>query len=75
MTLTKYKDFLDLSIKDSTNYLSACGLNTSNRKVELVARAYLIYKAMSKSAVARAHLICKSMSKSNLLKQVPIQAQ
>ena len=60
MTLTKYKDFFDLSIKDLTNYLSACGLNTSSRKVELVARAYLI---------------CKSMSKSNLLKQVPIQAQ
>ena len=60
MTLTKYKDFLDLSIKDLTNYLSACGLNTSSRKVEQVARAYLI---------------CKSMSESNLLKQVPIQAQ
>ena len=60
MTLTKYKDFLDLSIKDLTNCLSACGLNTSSRKVELVARAYLI---------------CKSMSESNLLKQVPIQAQ
>ena len=60
MTLTKYKDFLDLSIEDLTNYLSACGLNTSSRKVELVARAYLI---------------CKSMSESNLLKQVPIQAQ
>ena len=60
MTLTKYKDFLDLPIKDLTNYLSACGLNTSSRKVELVARAYLI---------------CKSMSESNLLKQVPIQAQ
>ena len=40
MSLGKYKDFLDLSIKDLTNYLSVCGLNFSGRKVELVARAF-----------------------------------
>ena len=40
MPLEKYEDFLDLSIKDSTNNLSVCGLNTSGRKVELVARAF-----------------------------------
>ena len=37
--LEKYEDFLDLSIKDSTNYFSVHGLNTSGRKVQLVARA------------------------------------
>ena len=40
MPLEKYQDFLDLSIKDSTNSLSVCGLNTSGKKVELVARAF-----------------------------------
>ena len=40
MPLEKYDDLLDLSIKDLTNYLSVCGLNTSGRKVELVARAF-----------------------------------
>ena len=40
--LKKYEDFLDLSIKDLTNYLLVRGLNTSSRKVELVAMAYLI---------------------------------
>ena len=29
MSLEKYKDFLDLLIKDFTKYLSVCGLNTS----------------------------------------------
>ena len=42
MPLEKCKDFLDLSIKDLTNYLSVRGLNTSSRKVGLVAREYLI---------------------------------
>ena len=37
MTLEKYEDFLDLSIRDSTNYLSVRGLNTSGRKAESVA--------------------------------------
>ena len=40
MPLEKYEDFLDLSIKDSTNYFSVLGLNTSGRKVELVARVF-----------------------------------
>ena len=40
MHLGKYEDLLDLSVKNSTNYLSAPGLNTSSRKVELVARAF-----------------------------------
>ena len=38
MPIGKYEDFLDLSIKDLTNYLLVCGLNTSGRKVGLVAR-------------------------------------
>ena len=40
MHLGKYEDLLDLSVKNSTNYLSAPSLNTSSRKVELVARAF-----------------------------------
>ena len=40
MTLGKYGDFLDFSIKDLTNYLSVRGLNTSCRKVKLVPRAF-----------------------------------
>ena len=32
MFLEKYEDFLDLSIKDSTNYLPVRGLNTSGEK-------------------------------------------
>ena len=44
MPLEKYEDFLDLSIKDLTNYLSVCGLNTSSRKVKLVARAFTTFE-------------------------------
>ena len=44
MPLEKYEDFLDLSIKDLTNYLSVRGLNTSGRKVELVARAFAAFE-------------------------------
>ena len=40
VSLGKYEDFLDLSIKDLTNYLSVRGLNTSGIKVELVPRAF-----------------------------------
>ena len=40
MHLGTYEDLLDLPVKNSTNYLSAPGLNTSGRKVELVARAF-----------------------------------
>ena len=44
MPLEKYEDFLDISVKDSTNSSSVCGLNTSVRKVELVARAFPVFK-------------------------------
>ena len=44
MPLEKYEGFLDLSIKDSTNSWSVCGLNTSGRKVELVVRAFPAFK-------------------------------
>ena len=44
MPLEKYEDFLDLLIKDPTNYLSVHGLNTSGRKVELVARAFSAFE-------------------------------
>ena len=44
MPLEKYEDFLDLSIKDLTNYLSVSGLNTSSRKVKLVARAFTTFE-------------------------------
>ena len=40
----KYDNFLDLSMKDSRNYLSVCGLNTSSRNVELVARAFRAFE-------------------------------
>ena len=42
--LEKYEDFLDFSIKDSINNPSVCGLNTSGRKVELVARTFPAFK-------------------------------
>ena len=44
MPLGKYEGFLDLSIKDLTNHLSVPGLNTSGRKVELVARAIAAFE-------------------------------
>ena len=44
MPLEKYEDFLHLSIKDSTNYLSVRGLNTSGKKVLLVARAFSAFE-------------------------------
>ena len=44
MLLEKYEDFFDLSIKDLTNYLAVRGLNTSGRKVELVARALAAFE-------------------------------
>ena len=40
MPLTTYEDFLGLSVKQLTNYLSVCVLNSSGRKVELIARAF-----------------------------------
>ena len=44
MSLGKYEGFLDLSIKDLTNYLSVPGLHTSGRKVELVAREFAAFE-------------------------------
>ena len=44
MPLEEYEDFLDLPIKDLTNCLSVRGLNTSSRKVELVARAFAAFE-------------------------------
>ena len=40
--ITTYEDFLELSVKQLTDYLSDRGLNTSGtgRKVELIARAF-----------------------------------
>ena len=40
MPLTTYEDFLELSVKQLTGCLSVRGLNTSGRKVELIARAF-----------------------------------
>ena len=40
MPLHSYEDFLDLTVKQLTDYLSVRGLNSSGRKVELVARAF-----------------------------------
>ena len=39
MPLTTCKDFLELSIKQLTDHLSVLDLNSSGRKVELIARA------------------------------------
>ena len=39
MPLTTFENFLELSVKQLTDYLSVLGLNTSGRKVELIARA------------------------------------
>ena len=49
MPLGKYEDFLDLSIKDLTNYLSVHGLNISGRKVELVPRAFPAFEEITSS--------------------------
>ena len=40
MPLESYEDFLDLTVKQLTDYLSVRGLSTSGRKTELVARAF-----------------------------------
>ena len=40
MPLHSYEDFLDLTVKQLTDYLSVPGLNSSGRKVELVARDF-----------------------------------
>ena len=43
MPLTAYEDFLDLSVKQLTDYFSVSGLNTSGRKVKLIT-PFLFYK-------------------------------
>ena len=40
MPLRKYEDFLDMNIKDLQDYLAVRGLNTAERKIELIARAF-----------------------------------
>ena len=40
MPLELYDDFLELSVKQLTDFLTVRGLSTSGRKVELVARAF-----------------------------------
>ena len=44
MPLEKYEDFLDMNIKDLQDYLAVRGLNTSGRKIELVARAFAAFE-------------------------------
>ena len=54
LSLYIYIYICGLSIKDLTNYLSVCGLNTSSRTVELVAsyclRVFSLSKFQSKSS-------------------------
>ena len=52
MPLGKYGDFLDLSIKHLTNVLLDSGLNTSARKVELVARPFAAFELKMNIIVA-----------------------
>ena len=40
MPLETYEDFLEISVKQLTDYLSVRGLNTFGRKIELVAKAF-----------------------------------
>ena len=40
MPLTTYEDFMELSLKQLSDYLSARGLSTSGKKVELIARTF-----------------------------------
>ena len=40
MPLTTYEDFMELSAKQLSDYLSVRGLSTSGKKVELIARAF-----------------------------------
>ena len=44
MPLQKYKDFLELSVKHLVDYFSVRGLNSSGKKVELVARAFAAFE-------------------------------
>ena len=60
MPLTTYEDFLELSFKQLTDYLSVRGLNTSGRKVELIARAFAAMEL-------KLDIIQSSENQSNLL--------
>ena len=60
MRLTTYEDFLELSVKQLTDYLSVRDLNTSGRKVELIARAFAAMEL-------KLDIIQSSGSQSNLL--------
>ena len=40
MPLTTYEDFMELSLKQLSDYLSARGLSTSGKKVELIVRTF-----------------------------------
>ena len=60
MPLTTYEDILELSVKQLTDYLSVRGLNTSGRKVELIARAFAAMEL-------KLDIIQSSESQSNLL--------
>ena len=40
MPLTTYEDFMELSLKQLSDYLSVRGLSTSRKKVELIARTF-----------------------------------
>ena len=44
MPLKKYEDFLDMNIKDLQDYLAVRGLNTSARKIELIARFFVAFE-------------------------------
>ena len=63
MPLTTYEDFVELSVKQLTDYLSVCGLNTSGRKVEWIAR---VFAAME----LKLDIIQSSESQSNLLQNL-----
>ena len=63
MPLTTYEDFLELSFKQLTDYLSVRGLNTSGRKVELIARAFAAMEL-------KLDIIQSSESQSNLLQNL-----
>ena len=61
MPLTTYEDILELSVKQLTDYLSVCGLNTSGRKLELIARVFAAPWEL------KLDMIQSSESQSNLL--------
>ena len=74
MLLEKYENFLTLSNKDSTNYLSVCGLNTSSRKVELVARAFPVFE-LKMNIIASSEELQKLKQYNNLWNKVFFQYQ